>query len=171
MIIVSAVHVQMADDGAGSIPYECDILIGRNWAQALQEGFKAQIAPGILQLDAGREGQAICLAWYYLTQFRYQMRKPKESPTVHDLCDRARITIDTRNLSRFLSRLDSWHARLFEVGVIGRWTRENSGVLREDLVPPRTILEQARYHVAPPPPIAEEYERHRLKTATPTSRR
>jgi hypothetical protein len=180
LLVISAVHIGQEGMFEGEpLPYEFDAMLGRNWAAAVKERFDVvQIAPGFMELDPGpREEQAIKLAWFYLTDFRYQMKSPKPTRTfqIAPLCGSANITPEKANLGRFLGRLEGWHARLHELGIIGAYRRNPAfdsakGAAGSDEAP-REIFERGTYTVTPPAAILEAYAGGAAKGLEPPKRR
>lgn len=164
--IVAVSEEQIAFEGE-SLPYRFKAMLGENWAEAIKERFDVvQIAPGFMDLRAKQDEQAIRLGWYYLTDFRYRMTKgPKKAPTpIARICADARIKVDEVNLTRFLDRLESWHALLQAKGVIGDYQRDpNADPKANGNLPPGKIYEEGTYTVEPPEAVLEAYRTYRIK--------
>jgi hypothetical protein len=166
LIVIAAVHAAQTSMDGPPLPFEFDAMLGRNWAQALLSTDLLQIAPGLMELH---DENPIRLAWYYLTEFRYRMTKPKAGTVrkVADLCAEARIDIgQPKHRGRFLSRLEQWHAQLAEQAIIGAYTRSpaTEDVEHDNAWTPARIFAEGEYHVEPPTAILEAYERARQKT-------
>ncbi len=166
---ITAVHIEQLSLDGEAIPYEFDVLLGRNWATAIKEQYDVmQIAPGFMELDPSTENQVIRLAWYYCTEFRYAMRKGrKKSPSsIPEIIRLARLEWDTNNLKRSLTRLDKAHHRLAELQIIGTFARTPAFGVEDDNRtgwPPRKVYEQGAYQVEPPAAILQAYDEQRQK--------
>jgi hypothetical protein len=171
LIVIAAVHVEQPSLHGDPVPYEFDAMLGRPWAAAVRDHFDvAQVAPGFLKLDASRDEQAIRLAWWYQTQFRYgMMYGPRSSfPSLKELTARAVLSPstqgadkhETKNLRRLLDRLDGWHRKLAELEIIGSFRLLPA--MPSD-TPLRTLCEACWYGVAPPAAISGAYEPQRYK--------
>jgi hypothetical protein len=163
---ITAVHVEQIGLDGDPIPYEFDVLLGRNWAAAIKEHYDVvQIAPGFMQLNPAREDQAIRLAWYYLTDFRYRMRRgPRRNPpSIKDMVAEARLQWDSQNLRRSLGRLHKAHERLAELEIIGTFERTPSIEVDNDNRSEwnaSRVYEQGSYRVEAPAAILKAYQDH-----------
>lgn len=163
LLNITAIHVEQDGFYGEKLAYEFDAMLGRPYAEAIKERYDVvQIAPAFLQLNPAEDEQAIRLAWYYLTGFRYRMTKATTASLIpiRRLCDDARLKVDTVNLSRFLGRLEGWHKRLHELGVIGDYERVDGPAAN---AAPRKIFAEGAYRVEPPPAILTAYKEHQAR--------
>lgn len=168
LIVVGAVHVTQEGPDGTLLPYEFDVMLGRNWAQAFAQTDLLQVAPNFMELD---EPNTIRLAWFYLTEFRYAMTKAKAglSRKIPALCDAAGIDPGTAtHRGRFLVRLEGWHGELQKQGVIGFYRRTPG--LDTDRSPSE-IFAEAEYLVRPPQSILDVYSAPREKALERPKRR
>ena len=114
-----------------------------------------------MELEPTREDQAIRLGWFYLTDFRYRMKRDerKYPMKIADLCAAARLNVgQPHDRGRFLGRLAGWHKRLQEVGVLGGYEREPGN---ETNWPPARVFAEGTYRATPPRAILDTYQRAR----------
>jgi hypothetical protein len=131
---------------------------GEMWGETLfDRAYVAQVPAGILELDPAREGQAVEIAWYYLMRFRERRARTgnkQEIVRIRDLCAQAGIDPgNEKNRGRFLAGLDSWQARLRDLGVIGAYARiapEGAG--------PAVVFARGSYVVERPAAIRRAYD-------------
>jgi hypothetical protein len=163
LIAITAVHVSQVAMDEPPLPYEFDAMLGRNWGQALLDSDFLQIAPGLMEIH---DDSAIRLAWFYLTEFRYRMRKRTAGATrkITALCVESGIDPgQAKDRGRFLQRLEGWHAQLKEQEVLGDYDRTPP---LGDNMPPSRIFAEGEYHAEPPVAILQAYaesRRHALQ--------
>jgi len=159
LLSMSAVHVQ-TDLLGENVPYEFDLMLGRNWAETLEHYDVIQVAPGFLEL---KEDAPIKLGWFYTTAFRDRMTKSKSTVrrSITTLCDEARIDPGSvKHRGRFLDRLDNWHDQLQRQGVIGSYDRRPGG---DTSAAPSEVFTRGEYAVTPPAAIRKAYDEPRQK--------
>jgi hypothetical protein len=160
---ITAIHAKQTTLDGDFYPYEFDAMLGRNWAEALRDRYDLiQLVPGFMKLNPSTEAQAIKLAWFYITDFRYRATKgPRKQPLgIERLCMDARIEVDKVNLSRFLTRLDGWHKRIQDLGIIGGYQRTPSPSTNWA---PRQIFAEGTYQIEPPTALVSAYKDMRTK--------
>jgi hypothetical protein len=144
--------------GGTRVPRAYRTALSYTWEEApFDRSHIAQIPAGFVDLDPVREGQAIKIAWHYLMRFRERMSRTgnkQETVRIRDLCAQAGIDPgDKKNQGRFLKRLEAWHARLRDLGVIGAYNRvapEGAG--------PAVVFARGSYVVERPPGIRRAYD-------------
>ncbi len=170
---ITAVHVSQPGFDGEVLALEFEAMLGRNWAEAIKDDFNVvQVAPGLMELDPTHDANAIRLAWYYLTEFRYRMTKGprKEPPRIEKLLADAKIPVDRRKLTRTLDRLDGWHRRLHELQIIGRYERTPPAAEACPWQPSRVYAE-GFYGVEPPTTILAAYREQREKSLAEARRK
>jgi hypothetical protein len=168
LIVLSAVHTHRDTSDGRRVPDELDIMLGKNWARAYAETDLLQIADGLMKVHDRNE---FALGLYYQLQFRYRMTARKEGATrsIRSICEEAGIDPGgPTHRKRFLDRLESWHADLQAIGVIGHHRR--SPALGTDLWPSE-VFANGTYFVRPPAAIMTAYaptrQRRAAKSAHP----
>lgn len=157
LLNMTAVHLK-TDLLGETVPYEFDLMLGRNWATAMEEYDVVQIAPGFREL---RGDNVTRLGWFYMTAFRDKMTKARSGVTrsLPALCHESGIAPGAaRDRGRFLGQLHRWHKELQDNGVIGSFERRPGADTRDA---PVNVWTHGEYMTAPPPAIIQAYAEQR----------